>query len=118
MVIQFCDDDFVAGLVVASKRAREVKCEAGHVRAENNLVRRSVQKLRDDASPRFDYRVGFGAGRIGPVGVGVVVVKVIIHGLDYRAWHLRSAGSIKVGHSISVVSPPKGWKKAADLFSR
>ena len=44
----------------------------------------------------FDDRIGFGTRRVRPVGIGVVVVEVIRHGLDHRLRNLRAAGAIEV----------------------
>ena len=50
VMIQLGDDDFVALLIVAAQRAGEMEGQRRHVRAESDLVRRSVQKIGEGGS--------------------------------------------------------------------
>ncbi len=62
-----------------------------------------------------DNRVRLFAGRIPPVGVGVVVVEVIRHRLHDDARHLGSAGAIEIGDVVSPVLPVEGEKLGSNL---
>ena len=47
--------------------------------------------------------IGFGARRIRPVRVGVVVIKVIAHFFDDVPWHLRAAWPIEISNRVAVM---------------
>ena len=50
------------------------------------------------------YRgVSFCARGIGPMSIGVVVIKIIGHGLDDRPWNLRAARAVEVSDRKTVV---------------
>ena len=66
-----------------------------------------------------DGRVGLLAGGEGPVGVGVVVIEVVGHGLDDRAGDLGAAGAVEVGDGLAAVLAFQGgkWARIWDVES-
>src|SRR5712692_3642901 len=95
-MVQFGDNDLVTGSPVSSQRAREMKSQRRHVRAEGDLVRRGVQKLGAHPAGVFNCRVSLFAGRIGPMSVGVVMIEIVGHRFADLTRHLSSAGAVEV----------------------
>ena len=52
------------------------------------------------------------------MGIGVVMVKIIIHCLDYRPRHLSAAGSVEIGNGITVMSAGERWETSPYFFNR
>src|SRR2546430_3103712 len=116
MMIKLSEHDLVIRSVATAESAREVKGQCRHVGAKHDFGRACVQKIGQHLPSRVDDRVGFLAGGIGPVGIGVVMIKIIIHCLDHRAWHLRAAGSIEISDRITVMNAGERWEASAYFF--
>ncbi len=115
MMVQLRDHDFVARSVAAAERAREVEGERGHVRAEGDLVRRGIQKIRQRRASRIDDGVRFLARRISPMGIRIVMQQIIAHRCDHDPRHLRAAGAIEVGHRMTVVNARESGEMLSDF---
>jgi hypothetical protein len=118
VVIELGDDDLVARLPGAGQGARQVEGERGHVGAKGNLVGRRAEEVAEGGARRGEHRVGFFAGRVRPVRVGVVVQEVVAHGVGNRRRHLRAAGAIEVGHRQTVVGALHGRKQRPNRLNR
>ena len=114
VMIELGDEHFVAGLPGSAEGAAEVEGERGHVRAEDNLLRRGVEESRARRARAGDDRVGLAAGRIRPVRVRVVVEEVVGHGVADDARHLRAAGGVEVGDGKAVVEAIESGKLVTD----
>ena len=55
------------------------------------------------------------AGRILPVGVGVVLIEVVGHGLDDGAGYLGAARSIEIGDGVPVMPALEGQELGSNL---
>lgn len=115
VVIEFGDDDLVAGLELAGEGAGEVEGEGGHVIAEGDLFGAGAEEVGHGLSALVEERVGLVAGRVVPVGVGVVVGEVVGHGVDDGAWRLSPAGPIEVSDRESAVLSLERGELRADL---
>ena len=63
--------------------------------------RRSAQVCR----ACVECGVSLFAGRVGPMGVRVVMIEVVGHRFDYLPRHLRTARAIEVGNRKLIVNP-------------
>jgi len=109
VVIQARNQNFVAGTKLASadlptKAAGNGVGQRGHVRAEDNFVGATVQKVAHGGAGFAKHGVGVAAGSVGPASIGVVVPQVIRDRVDHPLRHLRSAGAIEEHHRMSVDS--------------
>src|SRR5260370_16741007 len=50
--------------------------------------------------------------------IGVVAVKVIVHCLHHRPWHLGAAGPVEIGNRITVMSACERRKTSPYFFNR
>lgn len=114
MVIQLGDYHLVAGAPGPAERPREVEGEGRHVGAEGDLLRRRVEKLRQRFPGTGQHPIGFLAGRVGPMCIGVVVQEVVVDGFNHRQRHLGAAGAIEVGHGAPALDPAQGGKLRSD----
>ena len=72
-MIEAGEEDFVAGLEFAAKRARDRERERGHVGAEDDFVGAAVQEVGHGSAGFGDHRVGAATAGVGSAGVGIVV---------------------------------------------
>ena len=89
--------------------------ERGHVGAEHDLVDVASQEVGHRATARLQQGVGFGAARVGPMGVGVVMQEIVGHRGCDGVGHLCASGAIEVGDRVSGLDTLQGGKVAADL---
>src|SRR2546421_4818607 len=115
-MIQLRDDDLVARRKRATERARDVVGERRRVRAENDLGGRRAEEVCYAAARALDQLVRLGARRVGPVRVGVVMIKVVAYGLDDCARNLRAAGAVEVCDGVSFVLASERGEVRPDLF--
>ena len=118
VMIQLRDDDLVARRERSTKRARDVVGERRRVRAEDDLRRRCAEEVGYAAARALDQLVRLGARRVGPVRVGVVMIKVVAYGLDDCARNLRAAGAVEVCDGASFVLASERGEVRPDLFGR
>ena len=94
MVVELGDHDLVAG--PQSRPSPRARWKVSVVMLAPNAISPGSHPGSRPAPTSFrDQGVGFFAGRIGPVGVRVVVVEVVGHGLYHRPGNLGSAGPSK-----------------------
>src|SRR5258705_529460 len=95
-----------------------MKRKRRHIGAKSNLARRSIQEISTSLSRLRERRVCLFAGRIGPMSVGVVVIKVVVHCFDHLPRHLGSAWAVKISNGLVVVYARERRKTGSDLGSR
>jgi hypothetical protein len=104
MMIQLSDDHRVSRAPLPAESSGQVKRESGHVGTERDLSRRRAEEL-SESTPRIGHEgIGLFTRGVPPMGIGVVVIEVILHGFHYSAGNLGSAGPVKIGHRHSPVS--------------
>ncbi len=103
MVIQLGNHYLIERSETTADGAGNMEGEGRHVRAERDVVRRSVEKVGEYLSRLPEHCIGFDAGGIGPVRVGVMPQQVIGHRLRHRPRYLRAARPIEVRHRRTVV---------------
>ena len=77
-----------------------------------------MQKICASLPGIFKGYVGFFAGGIGPMRVGVVVVQIVVHCFDYRAGNLGPARAVEISYGVAVVNPFESGKVVANFFDR
>jgi hypothetical protein len=103
VVIELGDDDLVAFAPAPRQRPRQMERQGRHVGAEGDLVGRRVEKVGERGARSRNQRIGFDAGRIGPVRVGVVVQQVLAHRVSDRRGHLGASRPVEIGNREPVV---------------
>jgi len=114
VVVQLGDDDLVARPPGTSQRPPEMEGERRHVRPKGDIVRRRAQEVGQGAPGPRQHGVGLFAAGIAPVGVRIVVVEVVHHGVADRGGHLSPARSIEVGDRLSPVLTVKRGKSRSN----
>src|SRR6185503_3416608 len=65
----------------------------------------------------LDRSISLGARRIGPVRVGVVVIKIVAHLFDDMPWHLRTTRPIKISDGVAVMDALERRKVLPDFVN-
>jgi hypothetical protein len=110
VVVEFGDDDLVAGVVSAPQRPRDMESDRGHIGAERDFIRLAIKEIGNGLPRVGDQLICLGAGWIGPVHVGVVMEEIIIHRFGDRARNLCAPGAVEIGHGEAVVHAFEGGK--------
>src|SRR5687768_9835148 len=63
----------------------------------------------------LDGGIGFGARRIGPMRVCIMVIQIVAHPLNHVTRHLRTARAVKIGDGIAVVYAFERGEMFSDL---
>lgn len=116
-MIKFRHDDFISGIPVAPQSSADVKGDRRHIRAERHFLWLAVEKIGESLSRFQQQGVGFGAGRIRPVRVGVVVKQIIADGGGDFARNLRASGAVEVGDRMTIVFSFQSREMCAYFFS-
>src|SRR5262249_18771418 len=118
MMIEFGNDDLVAGNVSAAERSRDVKSDRRHVGAERDFIRFEIEKVCERLARIGDQLVGLGAGRISPMRIGIMVEKVITHCFDDLAGDLSSSGTIEISYWEIIVFTLESREMRTDFIRR
>src|SRR5688572_24730366 len=103
MMVELGNYDLIAGRELSPKRSRDVKRERSHVRAENDLVGRRIQKLSERLARECESSIRLDARWVRPFGVRVVVIQVVDDGVTHAPRHLRSSRPIEIGDSVAAL---------------
>src|SRR5215218_1801835 len=82
-----------------------MKGERGHVRAECNFGWAGTEKVGQCYACTGYERIRLLTGWVRPVGVGIVVVQVTLHGPHYCPRDLSAAGPIEIRDRMSPMVP-------------
>src|SRR5580698_5096440 len=96
--------DFVARTKFAPDGTTDGKSQRCHVRAENNLVGITAQKVRHGRARTRNHRVRVATGRVGAASVGVVALQIIGDSVDHALRNLSSTGTIEKSRGLAVDS--------------
>lgn len=85
VVIQLGDDNFIAGLPVATNYPAEVERQRGHIHAKNDIIGRGRIQEGAHRFPRMIHHLGcLMTGKIVPAQVGVIFPQIVGHFSQHR----------------------------------
>ncbi len=114
VMVELRHDDLVPGSPPAAEGPREMERERRHVRAESDLVGRSLDEVRQRQTGGGDRLVGLLARRVEPVRVGVVAEEVFVHGRDDGPRDLRASRPVEIRDGPPRVPPLERREGSAD----
>ena len=119
MMVQLRDDDLVARSP-ARARAPGRGGRSGWSCSPRTPPRResAPRKSAREARAASDEGIGLLAGRVGPVGVGVVMGQVVSHGVDDTLGHLCASRTIEVRHLTATKLAGEGREKSPNGLDR
>ena len=118
VMVELGDDDRIAWPQPSPEGPRQMKRQCRHVEPKADLGRRGIEKVRHGLPRIRECSVGFGAGGKPPVRVGIVMNKIIDHGLDDRRGDLRPAWSVEVGGRMTMMDALECGEVRADQVGR
>src|SRR4051812_46062069 len=102
-MVELGDDNVLPGTPTSPESPGKMKGQRRHVRTERDLARRGAEEIGQSGAGSGNELVGLFAGRIGPMGVGVVMVEILHHGLHDRPRDLSPSGAVEVGDGITAM---------------
>ena len=103
MMVEFRDDDFVAGLDLLPERRETWKPSDVALAPKAISSWRTAEKIRESQASIKQQLIRFRARRVVPVRISVVLIEVVGHCLNDGPRYLCAAGAIEIGHWKAVV---------------
>ena len=108
MMVQLRDHDLVGRAPPPAQGPGQVEGQGRHVGPEGHLVGVGIEEVRQARAGRRDDGVRLHAGRVGPVGVRVVMREVVRHGVDDPLRHLGASRPVEVRHRLAGMPAGQG----------